>query len=110
MAIKFPLKFRGVDVRNIDDLRKNFDLNAAIKYFKDGRLLKWLEVRYYDDEAEKVAALDENMPDFGEKLCDALGAEFDGENYSARLEEKKNFLCLFAFATKVISVFLLRRR
>ncbi len=34
MAIKFPLKFRGVDVRNIDDLRKNFDLNAAIKYFK----------------------------------------------------------------------------
>ncbi|MBR0290199.1 MAG: hypothetical protein IJQ82_14575 [Selenomonadaceae bacterium] len=92
MAIKFPLKFRGVDVRNIDDLRKNFDLNAAVEYFKDGRLLKWLEVRYYDDEAEKVAALDENTPDFREKLCDALGAEFDGENYSTRLEEKKNRL------------------
>lgn len=89
-AIKFPLKMRGVDVRNLEDLRENFDLNAAVAYFKDGKLLKWLEARYYDDEAENISSLDENAPDFREKLCAALGVEFEGDD--SRVEEKKNRL------------------
>ena len=75
--IKFPLKMRGVDVRNLEDLRKYFDLNATVAYFKDGKLLKWLEARYYDDEADKISSLDENAPDFREKLCSALGVTCD---------------------------------
>lgn len=89
--IKFPLKMRGIDVRNLEDLRENFDLNAAVAYFKDGKLIKWLEARYYDDEAEKISSLNENVPDFREKLCAALGVEFAGDD-SARVEEKKNRL------------------
>ena len=75
MAIKFPLKMHGVDVRNLDDLRENFDSGAAIKYFKDGRLLKWLKARYYDDTAEKISALDDTAPDLSEKICAALGVD-----------------------------------
>lgn len=92
MAIKFPLKMRGVDVRNLEDLKKNFELNAAIDYFKNGKLLKWLEARYYDDEADKIAELNENTPDFREKLCAIFGVEFNKEFNSARLAEKKNIL------------------
>lgn len=92
MAIKFPLNMSGFEVRNLEDLQKHFNLNAALDYFKDGRLLKWLESRYYDDEAEKIFALNENAPDFREKLCAALGVDFDDENYLARVEEKKTRL------------------
>lgn len=87
--IKFPLKMRGVDIRNLDDLRKNFDLNAAVEYFKDGRLLKWLKIRYYDDEAEEIAILDDTAPNFRQKLCAALGVDFT-ENFSTRPVEKRN--------------------
>ena len=75
--IKFPLKMRGVDIRNLDDLRKNFDLNAAVEYFRNGKLIQWLKARYHNDEAEKVAALNENTPDFRENLCAALGVAYD---------------------------------
>ena len=92
MAIKFPLKMKGVDVRNLEDLRKNFELGAMIEYFKDGRLSRWLASRYYEDEAEKISALDENAPDFREKLCSVFGVEFNEEFSSARLEEKKRIL------------------
>ena len=92
MAIKFPLKMKGVDVRNLEDLRKNFELNAAIQYFKEGKLLKWLEARYYEDEADKISVLNENASDFQEKLCAALGVEFNEEFGSVRLEEKKAIL------------------
>lgn len=88
--IKFPLKMRGVDVRNLEDLREHFDLNAAVAYFKDGKLVKWLEARYYDDEADEISSLDENAPDFREKLCAALGVEFAGDD--SRVEEKQNRL------------------
>ncbi|MBR4903171.1 MAG: hypothetical protein IKZ53_00700 [Selenomonadaceae bacterium] len=79
MAIKFPLKMRGVDVRNLEDLRKNFELNAAIEYFKNGKLIQWLKARYHDKEVDKISALDENAPDFHEKLCAALGVTFDNK-------------------------------
>ena len=79
MAIKFPLKMRGMDVRNLEDLRKNFELGAMIEYFKDGRLIQWLKARYHDDTAAEVSALDENAPDFRERLCAIFGVEFNEE-------------------------------
>ena len=75
--IKFPLKMRGVDIRNLEDLRKNFDLNAAIEYFRNGKLIQWLKARYLSDAAEKISALNENASDFREKICAALGATCD---------------------------------
>ena len=75
--IKFPLKMRGVDIRNLEDLRKNFDLNAAIEYFRNGKLIQWLKARYLNDAAEKISALNENASDFREKICAAFGVVCD---------------------------------
>ena len=94
MAVKFPLKMSGVDVRTLEDLHKHFDIIAVIDYYKSGKLLKWLEDRYYDEEAEKIEGLDANSTDFNQRLCEVFGVEYDASNATnaERLKEKKKFL------------------
>ena len=44
-------------VRNMDGLRENFSIEDLLKYYKNGLLLRWLEVREYQKEAEQVKNL-----------------------------------------------------
>lgn len=75
--IKFSLKLKdGAEARGMDELRENFDLEKVIGYFHDGKLVRWLEDRFYVDEAEEIKQLSENDLDFGKKLCDILGADY----------------------------------
>lgn len=69
----------GEKVRTLEELKNHFDIKSVVGYFKDGRLLNWLRARYYDDEAEKVAALDNNDLQIHKKLCEIFGvtAEFE---------------------------------
>ena len=77
MAVKFPLKMTGgTMVRTIEELREHFDLTAALAYYKDGRLEKWLENGYYDEEARKVAALDTASDNIAVELCAILGVSY----------------------------------
>lgn len=77
MAVKFPLKMAGgTMVRTIEELREHFDLTAALAYYKDGRLEKWLENGYYDEEARKVAALDTASDSIAVELCAILGVSY----------------------------------
>jgi len=69
----------GVQVRKLEELRDHFDFNCVLSYYADGRLLEWLETRYYDDEAEKIKTLDKNAPDFNKNLCDILGVKYSEE-------------------------------
>lgn len=79
--IKFALEMKdSVQVRNLDDLRKHFDLDKTIGYFVDGKLLKWLEDRYYDEEAEAISALSKDDSDFNSKICKILGVEYEDED------------------------------
>ena len=74
MAVKFPLKMAdGTMVRTLEDLREHFDLTTVLSYYDNGRLVKWLENGYYDEEAGKVAALDVASADFAKELCAILG-------------------------------------
>lgn len=86
----------GVEVHNLDELQENFDLGAIMGYFKEGILLKWLDDRYYDDEAEKVEALSPDTPNLGTKLCAIFGVEAEGSDIDmeslARLKEKQSML------------------
>lgn len=76
MAVKFPLKMAdGAAVRTLEDLREHFDLTTVLSYYDNGRLVKWLENGYYDEEAGKVAALDAASADFAKELCAVLGVE-----------------------------------
>ncbi|HRU97403.1 MAG TPA: hypothetical protein P5092_08265 [Ruminococcus sp.] len=82
--IRFPIKMKnGAEVRTLDELKENFDLESVLGYFTDGRLATWLSDRYYDEKAEAVAALSADMPDLNAKLCEILEVEYQAENDEA---------------------------
>lgn len=77
--IKFPLVMKnGEEVRDIEALRKNFDIGSAVEYYSNGKLERWLKNNYYDDILENVQKLAGNEDDFGELLAGALGVEWEG--------------------------------
>ncbi len=97
--IKFALEMKdGAKVRsNLEELRENFDLEKAVGYFLSGKLVEWLEDRYYEDEAEKLEAIDKDAPDLRARLCEALGVECEEDaaldvEALERLNEKKAVL------------------
>jgi len=74
--VKFPLEMaNGTMVRNLDELKENFDIKKVIGYFLDGKLQTWLEDRYYDEEFEALSKLDENDSDLSIKLCSVFGID-----------------------------------
>lgn len=68
----------GAEVRNPTELREHFGLEKVVEYYKNGMLLKWLRVRFFDKEADAVEALDENADDFQQRLCRIFDVEFSG--------------------------------
>ena len=78
--IKFALKLNDVDVRTLESLQENFDFEKVVAYFLDGKLLTWLEDRYYENEAEKVRNLDKNSVEFNKQLCEIFGVEYNSDS------------------------------
>lgn len=73
---RFALKMSGdVEVRNIDDFKTHFDIDLVTEYFFDGRLLTWLEDRYYDYEAEEIKQLSSDDELLEQKLCKIFDKE-----------------------------------
>lgn len=53
--IKFPLKMAdGTSVRTLDDLKEHHDLPSIMKYYRDGKLQRWLKADYNDDVIEEL--------------------------------------------------------
>ena len=53
--IKFPLEMaNGAKVRTLEDLKEHYDVASVIKYYKDGRLQRWLKANYQDEIAENL--------------------------------------------------------
>lgn len=85
--IRFPLKMKnGAEVRTLDELKENFDLESVLGYFTDGKLATWLADRYYDEKAEAISALSADMPDLNAKLCEILEVEYQSDDDVADLE------------------------
>ena len=75
--IKLPLEMaNGVMVRSLDELRENWDLEKIVGYFGDGRLVTWLNDRYYTDLAERVQKITAIGAEAQEQLCAVFGMEF----------------------------------
>lgn len=75
--IKFPLIMKDdVQVRAMEELKEHFDLEKVCEYFSNGKLLTWLEERYYEDEAEQIRELDAQDSNLKKKLCDIFGVEW----------------------------------
>ena len=97
--IKFALEMaNGVKVRsNLEELKENFDLEKTVGHFLSGKLVEWLEDRYYEDEAEAINAIDKDAPDLRQRICEALGVEYADDTELdvealERLNEKKAIL------------------
>ena len=93
--VRFPLEMEdGVEVRSMEELRDNFSLSRVLEYFNDGRLVTWLQDRYENTIAEKIAAINPNEEDVEKKICEVLDVEYD-ENASeeeGKAEERKRKL------------------
>jgi len=97
--VKFALEMAdGTKVRsNLEELREHFDMESIASYYLSGKLLEWLEDRYYDDEAAKIEELDKDAPNLNAQLCAIIGVDaskFDALDIEAveRLNEKKSIL------------------
>lgn len=75
--VRFPLQLNGTDVRTIEELRNNFDLESVLGYFANGKLATWLKDRYYDNEAVAVEALSAEDRELNHKLMSILGVSVD---------------------------------
>ena len=75
--IKFALELKnGEQVRSLEELQEYFDLEKIIGYYQDGKLLTWLEDRFFDDEADEIKKLSGDESDLGERLCRIFNIEF----------------------------------
>ena len=83
----------GAEVRNIDDLKAHFDIGSIVRDFSNGKLLIWLEDRYYDDEAEEIKNISPDDYNLDQKLCEIFGVETPEEvkRRAERLERLKNY-------------------
>lgn len=94
VKIKFPLNMAdGTQTRTIEELREHFDLASVLSYYSNGKLINWLESRYYDEEARKIKALDSASEHFKTELCAILGVNYSDhkeDNVELKDIEKKN--------------------
>ena len=89
----FALEMNGIEIKTLEDLRENFNLEKAVEYFKSGELVDWLEDRFYDDEAEKIENISPDDKNLSQKICAALGVDCDDDvEFIQRVREKKNIL------------------
>ena len=89
----FGLELNGVEVKTLEDLRENFNLEQVVEYFKSGELIEWLEDRFYDDEVEALENLSANDKNLSQKICAALNVECDEDlEFTQRIREKKKIL------------------
>lgn len=61
-TIKFNLICDNKPVRTIEDLQNNFSIEDVLEYYNNNLLHRWLEVREYTDELEKVKAITTEKP------------------------------------------------
>lgn len=61
-TIKFNLICDNKPIRTIDDLQNNFSIEDVLAYYNNQLLHRWLEVRDYKEELEKVKAITVDKP------------------------------------------------
>ena len=87
--IRFPLKMNGADVRTIEELRANFNLESVLGYFANGKLSAWLKDRYYDNEAGAIDELSPTDEKLSKKICSILKVDYSEEVSDIDIESVK---------------------
>ena len=56
-TIKFNLNADGKPVRTLDELRESCNIDDLLRHYESGVLARWLEVRGFNEELEKIKAI-----------------------------------------------------
>lgn len=88
-TIKFNLICDKNPVRTIEDLQNNFSVEDILGYYQDGLLKKWLMVRGYTEQLEKVNRIREKDP---MKILAELIRIFDMEQDNEKIKEEIEML------------------
>lgn len=90
--IKFPLLIDNEEIRTIEELKKNFDVEKVVEYFFDGRLKIWLQQREYTNELSMLEKL-ESLNDRHQiplELCKIFNVEYSDNKVDISGLEKRN--------------------
>lgn len=93
--VKFPLDMgNDVLVRDIDELKDNFNIEKVTEYFLNGKLLTWLNDRFYEEEAEQVKELSSETDKslLAGKLCRIFDIENEDNVDIEAIEKRKERL------------------
>ena len=82
----------GVQVRTLDELKENWDLEKALNYYINGKLQTWLTDRYYTELADEVAALNgiTDNTELQHKLCGIFGIEMEEDIVDVEAVAERN--------------------
>lgn len=83
-TIKFNLICDEKPVRTLEDLQKNFSIEDVLRYYQNGLLSRWLKVRGYEKEYNRVSAIREIE---ALKIVKELIRIFDVETDVKKVEE-----------------------
>lgn len=84
-TIKFNLICDNNPVRTLEDLQNNFSIQDVLECYQNRLLHRWLNVRGYTDELEKVSAITTDKP---VEIIKQLIAIFDVERDEKKVEEE----------------------
>ena len=87
-TVKFNLRFGDTPIRTIEDLRENFSIDDVFEYYSSGLLLRFLQLRGYDEYAAKVAELpsSDNIDDILVGLVKIFIADTDSSALSEHVD------------------------
>lgn len=84
-TIKFNLICNDKPIRNVDNLQDNFVIDDIIDYYHNGLLQRWLKVRGYDKELQRVESIDSALSDTD--IIKKLIAIFNIEKNESKIDE-----------------------
>lgn len=101
-SIKFPIVLNnGAQVRTLEELRNNFDIETIIEYYLDGRLRTWLEQRSYTSELQLLDLITEHNDTLPRKICEVFGISYDEQsfNYEGFVKRKRKVEIISQYTT-----------
>ncbi|WP_270657721.1 hypothetical protein [Aeromonas sp. Y293-4] len=64
-TIKFNLIVDGKPIRNLDELRENFNIEDVLAFYRNGLLSRWLESRDLTEEFSELKTISEDDVEAG---------------------------------------------
>ncbi len=104
---KATLKMKNHTINSLQELRDNFDPETILKKHSNGKLAKWLNQNYYENEALAVINIDPDSDTRLQDLCNALGVEYSlllyfSDEDKALIPEKEKLLSTITTDTEIL--------